>query len=476
MNYWRSGNTIQNGKYVIEATLGGGGFGVTYRAREESSGKLVAIKTLNILIQSRSDFAKHQERFVQEAFYLAKCNHPHIIPVKDVCKEGGLWCMVMEFIVGKNLEEYVEEKEILAETEALEYIQQIGDALTYIHQQGFLHRDVKPANIMIRQDNGKAVLIDFGLARDFIEGKTQTHTSSFTPSFAPIEQYQTRAKRGAYTDVYSLAATLYYLLTKELPLAAMFRSGGEKLIPPQQHNSQISDRINEMILRGMALQPHQRPQSIGEWLQQLKSQPVTTFSPPPPTPVTQPVTPNSIKQPPAPPPTSVSQAKKTPKDKNIDSSGNKSLRYQLLCQLKDLLEAGEWQKADRLTYTVLLNIGKRENQGWLDKDTIVKLPCEYISIIDQMWVKYSQGRFGFSVQQNIWQQVSGNINYLNEFQLSDRVGWRVNTQWLDYQNLSFNLNAPRGHLPSCSLGRWLWSWTWRGQCYTFFARIESCNL
>ena len=457
MKYWRPGTTIQDGKYAIEATLGGGGFGVTYRAREESSGKLVAIKTLNVLIQSRADFAKHQERFVQEAFYLAKCNHPHIIAVKDVCKEGELWCMVMEFIMGKNLQEYVEEKGILAETEALNYIEQIGDALTYIHQQGFLHRDVKPANIMIRKDLSKAILIDFGLARSFVEGQTQTHTSSVTPSFAPLEQYQTRAKRGAYTDVYSLAATLYYLLTKKFPIAANYRSI-EKLIPPQQHNPQISDRVNEMILKGMAMQPHQRPQSVGEWLQTLKSIPVTTISPPPPQPSPSPKT------------TNVSQKN------NRDSSGSKSLRYQLLCQLKDLLAAGEWQKADRLTYTVLLNIGKRENQGWLDKDTIVKLPCEYLSIIDQMWVKYSQGRFGFSVQQQVWQQVSGKINYLNEFQLSDRVGWRVNTQWLDYQDLSFNLNAPVGHLPSCSLGRWLWSWTWRGQCYTFLSRIESCNF
>ena len=462
MRYWRPGTTIQNGKYVIETTLGGGGFGITYRAREESSGKPIAIKTLNVLIQSRSDFAKHQERFVQEAFYLAKCNHPHIIKVKDVCKEGELWCMVMKFIVGKNLQEYVEEKGILAATEAVKYIEQIGDALTYIHQQGFLHRDVKPANIMIRQDISKAVLIDFGLARSFVEGQTQTHTSSVTPSFAPIEQYQTRAKRGAYTDVYSLAATLYYLLTKELPLAAAYRGIGEKLIPPQQHNPQISDRVNTIILKGMALQPHQRPQSVGEWLQALKSIPVTTISTSTP--------PSKPQSSPAPKTTKLSQKN------NGDSSRSKSLRYQLLCQLKDLLSAEEWQKADRLTYTVLLNIGKRENQGWLDKDTIVKLPCEYLSLIDQMWVKYSQGRFGFSVQQQVWQKVSGKIDYINEFHLSDSVGWRVNAKWLDYQDLSFNLNAPRGHLPSCSLGRWLWSWTWRGQCYTFLARIESCNL
>ena len=315
---------------------------------------------------------------------------------------------------------------------------------------------------MIRQDISKAVLIDFGLARSFIEGQTQTHTSSVTPSFAPIEQYQIRAKRGAYTDVYSLAATLYYLLTKELPLAATYR-GIEKLIPPQQNNPQISDRVNATILKGMALQPHQRPQSIGEWLQNLKSQPVTTIAAPAPIPPPQPS--------PAPQTISIS-----PKNNRSSSNNGKSLRYQLLCQLKDLLAAGEWQKADFLTYTVLLNIGKRENQGWLDKDTIIKLPCEYLSIIDQMWVKYSQERFGFSLQQQVWQQVSGQISYLNEFQLSDRVGWRVNTQWLDYQDLSFNLNAPRGHLPSCSLGRWLWSWTWRGQCYAFLSRIDSCNF
>ena len=100
MSHWQPGTTIQDGKYKIAKILGYGGSGVTYRAQENSSGNWVAIKTLNALMQTRSDFSKHQERFVQEAFRLAKCSHPHVIRVDNICQEGALWCMVMECVAG----------------------------------------------------------------------------------------------------------------------------------------------------------------------------------------------------------------------------------------------------------------------------------------------------------------------------------------------------------------------------------------
>lgn len=157
---WKPGTLIQEEKYQIAEILGVGGFGVTYRAKEQFSKKTVAIKTANDLIQSQPNFSKHQERFIQEAFRLAKCSHNHIIRVDDVCLEDGLWCMVMEHITGNNLEQYVIERGNLSESEAILYTKQIGEALHYIHQQGLLHRDVKPANIMLRHNLQEAILID----------------------------------------------------------------------------------------------------------------------------------------------------------------------------------------------------------------------------------------------------------------------------------------------------------------------------
>ena len=95
MSYWKTGHLIQRGRYVIEKVLGAGGAGVTYRAKDINNNKIVAIKTLNATLQAQSDFTKHQERFIQEAFRLAKCNHAHVIAVDDVCQEKELWCMVM---------------------------------------------------------------------------------------------------------------------------------------------------------------------------------------------------------------------------------------------------------------------------------------------------------------------------------------------------------------------------------------------
>jgi len=271
MLYWTSGQQLSDGKYIIEAILGTGGFGVTYRARQQPTGPLVAIKALNTRIQQKSDFDKYQEKFLNEALCLAKCSHPHIVKVHKVFQHQGLWCLVMEYIAGENLAQYIEDRGVLSEEEALRIVRQIGEALTAVHSQGFLHRDVKPLNIILRQDTRDAVLIDFGLAREFTSGIAQSHTNDRTECFAPVEQYEKKAERGAYTDVYALAATLYVLLTAELPVPAKFRKDAKiPLTPPKQHNPRISDRVSEAILKGMALQPKDRPQTVREWLELLE--------------------------------------------------------------------------------------------------------------------------------------------------------------------------------------------------------------
>lgn len=260
---------MQDGKYTIEQELGEGGFGITYRARD-NNGRYVVIKTLNDRVQRRPDFAKFQQDFLNEALRLARCSHPQIVQVDEVIQEGQLWCIVMQYIDGENLGTRIENQGALSEAEALRYIQQIGEALTVVHNNGLLHRDVKPQNIMLR-GKSEAVLIDFGIAREFTPNLTQTHTQMLSDGFAPIEQYDKRTKRGAYTDVYALAATLYYVLTVEVPTIAPLRAIGTLLEPPKQINPSISDKVNQAILRGMEIKPEDRPQSMQEWLTLLQT-------------------------------------------------------------------------------------------------------------------------------------------------------------------------------------------------------------
>jgi serine/threonine protein kinase len=251
---WASGQKLQGGKYTIEQELGEGGFGITYRARD-NNGRKVVIKTLNETVQSRPDFAKFQQDFLNEALRLARCSHPHIVRVDEVIQEGQLWCIVMEYIDGEDLASRIENKGALQEAEALRYIQQIGEALAVVHNNGLLHRDVKPQNIMLRSGKSEAVLIDFGIAREFTPNLTQTHTQILSDGFAPIEQYDKRAKRGAYTDVYALAATLYSLLTGEVPTLAPLRAISMSFLEPKEINPSISDRVNQAILKGMEVKP-----------------------------------------------------------------------------------------------------------------------------------------------------------------------------------------------------------------------------
>jgi serine/threonine protein kinase len=266
MLIWQPNQTVKNGRFLIEKTLGGGGFGITYLAREVASGKQVVIKTLNAGKQSARNFKEIQEKFVNEALTLKQFRHSQIVQVKELIQEGELWGIVMEYIDGIELHHHVIEKGNLKESEALNYINQISIALEYVHQQGVLHRDVKPSNIMLRQGGQNVVLIDFGLAREFIDGISLSMTNCVTQGYAPPEQYKRHGKFAEYTDVYALSATLYYLLTGKTPIPANFRQQHNiKLTEPVTYNSAISERVNNTIMQGLTLETEQRPQNMAEF-------------------------------------------------------------------------------------------------------------------------------------------------------------------------------------------------------------------
>jgi eukaryotic-like serine/threonine-protein kinase len=162
MQLWQPNQLIQNGKHLIQKIVGSGGFGITYQAQDTKSGKWVAIKTLNHMEQSKPDFRQRQQKFVNEALRLARCSHPYVVSIYELIEEDGLWGMVMEYVEGEDLATYLDNRGVFTETEALDIIGKIGEALEFIHKNGFLHRDIKPNNIILRQESKLPVLIDFG--------------------------------------------------------------------------------------------------------------------------------------------------------------------------------------------------------------------------------------------------------------------------------------------------------------------------
>lgn len=260
--------SIQGGRYTIKKVLGRGRFGITYKAKD-AAGNAVAIKTLNdsLFHQLTSvEIEDLESKFWNEAVKLAKCNNRHIVQVQEPLKEGKLCFIIMEYIDGVDLASRAQKQ--LPEKLALQYIQQIGEALIEVHSHQLLHLDIKPDNIVLRGGTAEAVLIDFGLARAFDHPLTTTSYSE--KGYSALEMYSKERPRGTYTDVYGLAATLYQLLTGQVPVSANDRgTDNARLIPPKKINPNISDRTNNAILKGLALDGGDRTQTVQEWLKLL---------------------------------------------------------------------------------------------------------------------------------------------------------------------------------------------------------------
>ncbi|MEC4819388.1 MAG: serine/threonine-protein kinase [Scytonema sp. PMC 1069.18] len=427
------GDSLQNDKYIIEKQLGKGGFGITYKAQNTFLSRTVVIKTINEENIKGPNNQKYLTRFQREARILAKLSaqrHPHIVQVYDLFEENEIPYLVMEFLSGGSLGNLVRKQGKLSESVALQYISQIGSALEVVHQADLVHRDAHPDNIMILKN--QAILIDFGIVgRIDAPYLTNEHPTHFY--FAPYEQ-----KDGSIdpkVDIYALAASLYYALTAQYPMPSFNRKlRNESLTPPKELNPTISRQVQAAILKGMELEAKNRPDSMQEWLQLLPS----TSS------------------------------------KNNELSSKKGVNY---TRLRDFLKAGQWKEADEETLAVMLKASGREKEGYLNSESIENFPCTDLRTIDKLWVEYSNGRFGFSVQKRIWESVGRDIE-----KLGDRVGWRkgwwMNKEWISYSQVTFDTSAPPGHLPyPGGDGIWVF-WRLRDWCifFSLASRLVKFNL
>ncbi|MDJ0620718.1 MAG: serine/threonine-protein kinase [Calothrix sp. MO_192.B10] len=426
--FWGEGQLIHNGKYKIEKPLGSGGFAVTYQAIHTKLNRPVVIKTPNLSVQNDPEYPKYVERFIKEGRLLAKVcasPHPHIVQVIDLFEDDNRHCLVMQYIAGMSLWKFVQEQGKLPEAQAVKYIRQIGSALVKVHKQGILHLDVTPPNIMLNfeaeMSNDKAVLIDFGIAGDMSPPSSLSRTFG-NKAFAPYELIRMGkgSQRHPTMDIYCLAASLYYAVTGQCPINSFDRKlDEEELVPPKQLVPSLSDGVNQAILQGMALEAKDRPQSMQEWLNLLK--------------------PPSLVE------TGVQESVTSTED---DLSTEKGVDY---TKLRDYLAAGNWKEADYETYLVMLQAVGRQKGDWIKDEELLNFPCTDLRTIDRLWVKYSNGHFGFSVQKRIYLEVGGKPDGKYDravwYKFGDRVGWRVNQSWILYSDVTFDTSSYVGHLP-----------------------------
>ena len=302
----KSGTLLQGGKYRIMESIGRGGFGTTYLAEQVMAERKVCIKEFfpeeyynrdangcSISLGSQGS-AKTMEtfkaKFIKEAKTIAKFDHTNIIHIHDVFEENGTAYYVMEYVEGESLSAVVKRRGALGEAAAVGYIRQVADALSYIHEQRIMHLDVKPGNVMLRSRDDRAILIDFGLSKhyDADSGEaTSTSPVGVSHGFAPMEQYKSGGVKefSPATDIYSLGATLYYLVTGLVPPeAADVSDEGLPALP-----AHLSQGVRTAIERSMADKRKARPQSIDDFLKLLEDNTPEVVAIPTPKPTPSPV-------------------------------------------------------------------------------------------------------------------------------------------------------------------------------------------
>ncbi|MBP0001634.1 MAG: protein kinase [Cyanobacteria bacterium SID2] len=264
----RAGTLLQSGKYAIETTLGQGHCGTTYRATHAQLWQPVVIKTLGETLQSHPDRSEFARRFVEQARTLARCHHPNLPRVLDLFEEDGQPFVVMDYIPGSTLAQLLSDNKPIAVDRALHYVRQLASALETLHQNGLLHRDVKPENAIRYVGSDRVVLVEVGLTRDLTAEIDLTHSKQLSPGYAAPEQYDLDRPRTPATDVYALAATLYALLGGQPPVIAPLRER-IPLTDLRQIHSDLDPAIERAIAKGLELNPQQRADSISEWLSLL---------------------------------------------------------------------------------------------------------------------------------------------------------------------------------------------------------------
>ncbi|MCW5774071.1 MAG: serine/threonine protein kinase [Rhodospirillaceae bacterium] len=283
--------------YRIERVLGAGGFGITYLAMEEDARRQVAVKEympFGLAQRARrggavepavagdaENFAYGLERFRDEARALIMFRHPNIVAVRRYFEAHGTAYLVMDYVEGESLGGLLDRSAPLPETDILDLARPLLDGLAAVHGAGFLHRDIKPDNILVRQRDGAPVLVDFGAARQALGtamGRQQSVTVIVSHGYAPFEQYTSRGELGPWSDIYAVGATLYACIAGAVPppapdrIDALLSGDPDPMIPAATAGAgRYSGRLLGVIDAALAPQARHRLRSVAELQKRLVS-------------------------------------------------------------------------------------------------------------------------------------------------------------------------------------------------------------
>ncbi|SFI01533.1 Serine/threonine protein kinase [Tindallia magadiensis] len=312
--------TMLNDKYLIGKALGQGGFGVTYLGWDINLKLKLAVKEympqdlasralgdsqVSVYTMGLSDQYEYGlEKFLLEAQTLAQFEgHPNIVSVRDFFRANGTAYIVMSYIEGITLKEYVQSNDNrLAVDKTIGIVMPVLDALKEVHQVGILHRDISPDNVFITS-KGQVILIDFGAARQAIGEKGRSLSIVLKPGYTPEEQYRSKGVQGPWTDIYAVGAMIYRVLCAQMPPESLDRLEEDTLAPPSHLGVEITPAQERAILKAMAVRASDRFQSVEEFQQALLSDTPVSYEP------EKPVKTSGASAPMPPPPGEVSSGK-----------------------------------------------------------------------------------------------------------------------------------------------------------------------
>ncbi|HIK10776.1 MAG TPA: GUN4 domain-containing protein [Oscillatoriaceae cyanobacterium M33_DOE_052] len=460
--------------------LGEGGMGRTFLAVDEDipSKPKCVVKQLVFPQGGTSNVAKFTELFEREALHLDSLgSHPQIPTLLAHFEQNQWLYLVQEWISGQTLAQELADNGPFNQAQVVQLLEELLPVLKFIHEprgrrsdRQIIHRDIKPANIMRRDISspikpGQLVLIDFGIAKLFAGSATfETATIVGTPEYMPPEQYHGQPLPAS--DLYSLGVTCIHLLTGISP-RNLFDASQDKFqwrshLPP---GNPVSPKLGNILDKMLQNAVNLRYKSASEILRDLKT---------PSTATKQNTTRPNVNHPPAQPttanfsPRTVWQQllfwqKPIPRNDNLTSEVG--IDY---TKLRDLLAEQKWQQADEETRAVLCQALGKYPRGYIFNNEIEQLPCSDLRTIDRLWVKYSQGRFGFSIQALIYASADEDYG-----KFCAKVVWPTHNSDRLYQQMTFKLSAPVGHLPSRS---WAAGTRWWGHAAALSARLQACDI
>ena len=454
--------------------IGQGGFGKTFFAVDEQNSPSLpcAIKQFSFPNQDPESYNTAARLFRQEALRLKQLGqHPQIPQLLSDFEQDGLLYLVQEFIEGPTLAQQLRQNGIFNHLQIWELLQNLLPVLHFIHEKSIVHRDIKPSNIIIRSSDHQPVLIDFGVAK-LVANTALVRTGTIIGSPEYMAPEQTRGKAIAASDLFSLGVTCIHLMTGITPwdMYDMTKdcwawrdflptsiSGDALSVPPKQARL---GKILDKLLQNSVIQRYQSAEQV---LQDLvipdlaisKNRQIVKSPAQPVTVVSAPIHPNLLGK--------IMPWTVKPTGDNLLSAVGVDYT-----NLQHLLAGQKWKEADWETWVVLCQALGKRTKGYIHPNEIESLPCADLNTINTLWVKYSGGKFGYTVQKQIYDKFDGNYG-----KFCEQVGWLTYNPHQASQYLIFKLNAPLGHLPSRI---WVTGLKWWRHTEVMGARLSECEL